>query len=153
KIFLRLGTSMLRKERTMKDALKTLAGVLGLSAFAFAAGMPAADAQFKSPHEKKLAGPAPAPTAPLPPRLMEKLDRGVIAVNKGNGNVFISWRLLGTEPADLPFNLYRATGSAAPVKLNAEPLTKGTCFEDSKVDLTQAVSYTVRAIVGGKEQP
>ena len=39
-------------------------------------------------------------------RAMEKLDRGVVATKIDNGNL-VSWRRLGTEPADTVFTLYR----------------------------------------------
>lgn len=39
-------------------------------------------------------------------REVENLDRGVVAV-KVDGGVFVSWRRLGTEPADTNFALYR----------------------------------------------
>jgi rhamnogalacturonan endolyase len=32
-------------------------------------------------------------------RQMEYLNRGLVAVNKGEGKVFLSWRMLGTEAA------------------------------------------------------
>jgi hypothetical protein len=83
---------------------------------------------------------------------MENLGRGVVAVNQGGGRVFLSWRLLGTEPWDAGFNVYRATGSTAPVRLNASPLTAGTNYQDSGVSSSQPISYTVRAVVGGVEQ-
>jgi hypothetical protein len=35
-------------------------------------------------------------------RLMENLDRGVVAVRHAADSVFISWRLLGTEPEICP---------------------------------------------------
>jgi rhamnogalacturonan endolyase len=72
-------------------------------------------------------------------RQMEKLGRGVVAVNQGEGKVFVSWRLLGTEPASIGFNVYRASGAAKPVKLNDAPLTKATCFQDTGVDFSQPV--------------
>jgi rhamnogalacturonan endolyase len=106
-------------------------------------------AQFASPHEKKLGKSAP-PTHVA--RLMENLDRGVVAVNKGGGKIFVSWRLLGTEAPDIAFNIYRTTGSAAAVKLNAAPLTQGTNFVDSGVDSTQTVAYTVRAVTAAREE-
>ncbi|HUP14213.1 MAG TPA: rhamnogalacturonan lyase, partial [Niastella sp.] len=84
-------------------------------------------------------------------RVMENLDRGVVAVRHAADSVFISWRLLGTEPENLPFNVYRATGSGKAVKLNAQSLTKGTNFIDTKFDTTQSNTYTVKSIVGGKE--
>ncbi len=39
-------------------------------------------------------------------RNMENLDRGVVAMKVSNGT-YISWRRLGTEPADTTFQLYR----------------------------------------------
>lgn len=84
-------------------------------------------------------------------RLMENLDRGVIAVRHAPDSVFISWRLLATESESLPFNIYRQTGTQSPRRLNAQPLTAGTNYIDSKADLTQNISYIVKAIVNGKE--
>ncbi|WP_242695943.1 rhamnogalacturonan lyase [Desertivirga brevis] len=84
-------------------------------------------------------------------RVMENLDRGIVAVRYKTDSVFVSWRLLGTEPEDLPFNIYRKTGNKAPLKLNSKPLTGATHFVDTKADLTEATSYSVRAIVNGKE--
>ena len=53
----------------------------------------------------------------------------------------MSRRLLGTEPDSIAFNVYRATGDAQPVKLNAEPITNCTCYQDSGVDLTKDNAY------------
>jgi rhamnogalacturonan endolyase len=47
---------------------------------------------------------------------MEKLGRGVVAINQGEGKVFVSWRLLGTEPDGIGFNVYRTSGAARPPK-------------------------------------
>ncbi len=85
-------------------------------------------------------------------RQMEALGRGVIAVNQGEGKVFISWRLLGNDPEATSFNLYRATAGAKPVKLNAKPLTEVTYFVDENADLTIAVSYFVRPVINGRER-
>ncbi|HEX2851897.1 MAG TPA: rhamnogalacturonan lyase [Opitutaceae bacterium] len=40
---------------------------------------------------------------------MEKLSRGVVAVHQADGKVFVSWRLLGSDPENIAFNLYRKT--------------------------------------------
>ena len=67
------------------------------------------------------------PKAPaLPLRQMEALGRGVVAIHHAEGKVFVSWRLLGTNPDDIAFHLYRQSGDAEPAKLNAEPLKKAT---------------------------
>ena len=85
------------------------------------------------------------------PRAMEKLGRGVVAVNNGGGAVFVSWRLLGTDPDGTTFNAYRVTGSGKPVKVNLEPIAKATCLLDHDVDLTEDNSYFVRPVVNGRE--
>jgi rhamnogalacturonan endolyase len=85
-------------------------------------------------------------------RQMEMLGRGVVAVNHGDGKVFVGWRLLGTDPDIIAFNLYRATDGTRPVKLNDKPLTKATHFIDAKADLTKSNSYFVRSVLNGREQ-
>lgn len=85
-------------------------------------------------------------------RWMENLGRGVIAFRTSNTQAFISWRILGTEPNDISFNLYRKTGSAAAVKLNSTPITGGTNWQDNGADFTKDNSYYVTAIVKGVEQ-
>lgn len=77
-------------------------------------------------------------------RQMEFLDRGVVAVKTGTG-VFVSWRLLGTEGANVSFNVYRDG-----TKVNASPLTNSTNLQDQSG--TSNSKYTVRAVVGGTEQ-
>jgi autotransporter-associated beta strand protein len=92
---------------------------------------------------------APAPLQAQ--RLMENLGRGVVAVRSSSTDVFLSWRLLGIEPTNLGFNVYRATGGGAPVKLNASPLLGGTNFTDTNADLAQSNAYHVRPVVNGFE--
>lgn len=86
-------------------------------------------------------------------RMMENLDRGVVAVRYATDSVFISWRILGTEPENLPFNIYRTTGNGKAVKLNSQLITGGTNFIDTGADPTQKTTYSVRAVVKGKESP
>ena len=38
---------------------------------------------------------------------MEKLDRGLVALEREDGSVFLSWRLLETDPEDIAFQLIR----------------------------------------------
>jgi len=85
-------------------------------------------------------------------RQMEYLGRGVVAVNQGDGKVYVGWRLLGTDPEGLAFNLYRATGGGQPVKLNARSIAQGTNYADSGVDLSQSNTYSVRPVLNGREQ-
>jgi len=92
------------------------------------------------------------PTEAFAQRQMERLGRGVIAVNQGGGKVFVSWRLLGDDPEATSFNLYRASTGAKAVKLNARPIADVTFFVDEKADLTKAVSYFVRPVIKGRER-
>lgn len=85
-----------------------------------------------------------------PERQMENLSRGVVAVNRGDA-VFVSWRLLGTEPTDLGFNVYRQSEGASAVKLNDEPLTGPTWILDKDADSTKTNSWYVCAVQQGKE--
>ncbi len=97
--------------------------------------------------------PVCARAAQPPLHQLEKLGRGVIALKAEERKVTVSWRLLGTEPTDLAFNLYRSAGDAAPQKLNAAPLTGATFFTDTTFDSAVANTYSVRPVIGGSEQP
>jgi len=89
----------------------------------------------------------------LAQRQAEKLDRGVVAINQGDGKVFVGWRVLATDPKGVSFNVYRASGDGAPTKLNDRPLDGPTHFTDAGAGIARGgVTYTVRAIVNGAEQ-
>src|SRR5262245_66329584 len=81
--------------------------------------------------------------SPGGPSLMENLGRGVVAVRSTTTVVFVSWRLLGTDPSDTSFNLYRSTGGGDAVLLNATPIVNTTYFADQKADITKANRYFV----------
>ena len=82
---------------------------------------------------------------------MEFLTRGVHAVPDGKGNVFVSWRLLGTEDQSQTFNLYKTVGGKTK-KLNQAPLLKATGYTDEAVDTNAVNVYTVKAIINKKEE-
>jgi len=82
---------------------------------------------------------------------VENLGRGLIAIRGSETTVYVGWRLLGTDPADIAFNVYRASGSGTAVKLNQAPLTATTNLVDTAADLTQANTYTVRPVLQGTE--
>ncbi len=104
-------------------------------------------AKFAGPQDPDYVARTPRSTAP---RQMEKLGRGVVAVNAG-GKVWVAWRLLGTDSEDIAFNVYRATAGGAPVKLNAAPLRAVTFLEDTTADVTKANTYQVRPVLAGRE--
>ncbi|MBQ0882844.1 rhamnogalacturonan lyase [Streptomyces sp. RT42] len=77
-------------------------------------------------------------------RQVEALDRGVVSVHTGDGNL-VSWRWLGTDPDGVAFNVYRAG-----TKVNSAPVTGSTTFFHAGAP--SHADYTVRAVVGGTEQ-
>jgi rhamnogalacturonan endolyase len=77
-------------------------------------------------------------------RQMETLDRGIVAVRTSPDSVFISWRILGTDPAGIGFNLYKGSQ-----KLNKKPITGAANFIDKTPDNE---NYTVKAVIKKKEQ-
>lgn len=87
---------------------------------------------------------APQTTSAASSRQMEKLNRGLVAVKTSNG-VYTSWRLLGTEPDNISFNLNR-NGT----KVNSSPITNSTNYLDTGG--TSSSKYQVRAVLNGQEQ-
>ncbi len=81
-------------------------------------------------------------------RLMEKMDRGVVAVANGN-DVFVSWRLLATEPQTIGFHVYRQDGQGDSRLLTTEPLAAGTNFTDSTGGVNNATTYFVCPVIDG----
>ena len=85
-------------------------------------------------------------------RQMETLDRGLVAVRDPGGNVFLSWRLLASDPAQVRFNIYRTAPNGEATKLNDRPLDGGTNYIDRAADPDKSCRYFVRAVAGGIEQ-
>jgi hypothetical protein len=96
------------------------------------------------------AGPTTANKSPQA-RQMEYLDRGMVAVRRSTTQAYVGWRLLGTDPASIAFNLYRSANGGAAVKLNAAPLANTTDFVDSSANFTQTNVYFVRPVINGVE--
>lgn len=77
--------------------------------------------------------------------IVEKLNRGLVAMRLNPSKVYLGWRMLGTEPTDVSYNLY-CNGN----KVTEKPFTTTTNFTH---DTTTDGTYTVRAIINGIEQP
>lgn len=77
-------------------------------------------------------------------RQMEKLDRGVVAVRTSSSQVYISWRLFGTDPPGVAFNVYRLK-----TKINMAPVTNSTNFTDNTA--TDQL-YVIKPVLNGVEQ-
>ena len=76
-------------------------------------------------------------------RVMDKIDRGLVAVKTANG-VFCSWRIFGEEYYDVSYNLYR-NGT----KVNDKPLTVSNFVDTNGADGNE---YTVAPVVRGVEK-
>lgn len=85
-------------------------------------------------------------------RIDEKLDRGAVALAAADGRVHVSWRLLKSDPPKVAFNVYRVTAGAAPVRVNPRPLTATTDILDAGAARDRENAWSVRAVVGGREQ-
>ncbi len=92
-----------------------------------------------------------APMAASAQRQMERLNRGVVAVPSGDA-VFVSWRLLGTDPAQIAFNLYRIEGDGEPQRVNDQPIAGATNFVDEDGRFERPLRYFVRSIIAGAER-
>ncbi len=85
-------------------------------------------------------------------RIRETLDRGLVAIAGDRGQVYLSWRLLDSDPAAVRFNVYRSS-SAGEVKLNATPIVTTTDFIDPGAARSPATAWRVSAVVNGREVP
>ncbi len=87
-------------------------------------------------------------------RVEEKLDRGLTAVRMSEGTVYLSWRMLNSDPAGAGFNVYRGIDGVSPERLNAEPILTTTDFLDGKIpgDAAKAeIRYQVKSVGEGQE--
>ncbi|MEY4387238.1 MAG: hypothetical protein RLY20_2521, partial [Verrucomicrobiota bacterium] len=83
-------------------------------------------------------------------RQLENLGRGVVAVRTGTSSVYVGWRLLGTDPDDTRFNLFRVTsGVTNLVSANVS----NTCnIVDGGASSNLTHSYFVQPILNGATQ-
>jgi rhamnogalacturonan endolyase len=83
----------------------------------------------------------------------ERLPRRVVAAPAGEGQVFLSWQLLGQDTAATGFHVYRATRrDDAGERLTSKPVTAATNFTDASAPAVERVFYRVRAVAAdGRE--
>ncbi len=94
----------------------------------------------------------PVPSIAHAQRQMENLGRGVIALRTADG-VFISWRLLGTDAAEIQFNVYRQGTPSTWQKLNPESLSDVTWWLDRTAPQDTALQYTIEPVSGEMQLP
>lgn len=77
-------------------------------------------------------------------RVMEKLNRGLVAVRVSSTQTFLSWRVYGHDPDNIAFNLYR-NGT----KLNAQPISTSSNYSDTFY--AAGTTYMVKPVINGVE--
>ncbi len=77
-------------------------------------------------------------------RVRERLGRGLVAVNREDGGVYLGWRLLASDDPSIAFNVYRDD-----VLANEVPIVKTTDFTDGDGVLSSV--YFVRSVIDGQE--
>ena len=95
--------------------------------------------------------PKPAVTGWAETRVMERLDRGLVAQPCGDGSVYLGWRLLQDDPPETGFYIYRQTDDGHPEKLNSEPVRITTDFVDREPPDLKGTRYWVVPVLGGEE--
>jgi rhamnogalacturonan endolyase len=95
-------------------------------------------------------------TAPALGQLNEKLDRGVVALTRTDGSVYVGWRLLASDPKDVAFHVYRSgSPTTEGERITREPIGGSTNFTEptALADNNKRHYYLVRAVIDGKERP
>ena len=77
-------------------------------------------------------------------RMVEKLNRGLVAVRTSDSTVYVGWRMFGTDPKEIAFNLYR-NGK----KVNENPITSSTNLIDN---VKSNETYSLRSVLNNKEK-
>ncbi len=83
----------------------------------------------------------------------EKIDRGVVALTVDEDKVYVGWRLLQSDPADVAFNVYRQdVGLGDFQKVNEKPITGSTNFLDTSASGGHGYRYKVTTVSGSAER-
>ena len=87
-------------------------------------------------------------------QVAEKLDRGVVALRRADGAVYIGWRLLASDPAEAGFHVYRQADPASETRrLTSEPLRGSTNFVDAESPRDGTPQYSVGLVTAAGEGP
>jgi rhamnogalacturonan endolyase len=85
-------------------------------------------------------------------RVRENLDRGLLAMPREDGSIYVGWRLLDSDSPDTAFHLYRREDGGPASRLNRAPLVQTTDYVDVNPP-TGELGYFVRAMIDGVELP
>ncbi|MCY1723064.1 silent information regulator protein Sir2 [Prolixibacteraceae bacterium Z1-6] len=81
-------------------------------------------------------------------RITENLNRGLVALNLPDG-IYLSWRLLESDPENVTFNVYEEKTDSKPQKINTDPISATTDFFIKEA--ASAGTYFIKAVANGKE--
>ena len=93
------------------------------------------------------------PPVALGQRTMETLGRGTIAIPQADGQVYLGWRLLATDPEGVAFVVDRSTDGAPPVRLTPGPILDSTNLVDPGAPLDRSNAYVVTPVLNGRDLP
>jgi rhamnogalacturonan endolyase len=79
-------------------------------------------------------------------RPKERLNRGLIALERSDGSVYLSWRLLESDPESVAFNVFRIGSDGKETQINKKPIVSTTDFVDKKVGNSHSCRYRVKAV-------
>jgi hypothetical protein len=83
----------------------------------------------------------------------ERLDRGVLALPREDGSVYLGWRLLASDPPDATFDVFRAESAQGPrTRLNPQPLGEACNFVDRTAGTGRAFYFVELARGAGQDQ-
>ena len=83
---------------------------------------------------------------------METLDRGLVVLYNDDQDIYISWRLLNSDPANIAFNVYQYVSPGPPLKLNSLPINQTTDYIVSNSTHVSGAQYFVRSLIDSIEQ-
>ena len=85
-------------------------------------------------------------------KVTEKFNRGLTVQQTGATSVYLSWRLLATDPKDVAFNVYQVTAGNKTSKLNKKPIVATTDFSYTLSAKQTKTAFLIRPVINGKEQ-
>lgn len=84
-------------------------------------------------------------------RIQERLDRGLIAIARERGGIYLSWRLFTTDPPSITFHLYRVDKNGRKERISKEPI-KNTNFIDLDSKEPENYKWFLTDMVDGRER-
>jgi rhamnogalacturonan endolyase len=81
----------------------------------------------------------------------EDLDRGLVAMRRADGSVYVGWRLLESDSAETTFHVWRRAGGEGPRRLTTTPLADSTNFVDHAPPSEVWPYYSVTSASRGDE--